>query len=137
MKKIFLLGILPSVVLLFSSCKKQEDNCNLIPAKIIRYDYDRVIFQLLTNENIGDANWQDVRTGQQYTNVVSYYNTCAIGAIANGNPATLYVTLKKTDENLFARDCFQCLALSQNPPQTKVDFTVVSENQCGQRNLLK
>jgi hypothetical protein len=137
MKKIFLLGILPSVVLLFSSCKKQEDNCTLIPAKIIRYDCDRVIFQLLTTENIGDANWEDVRTGQQYTNVVSYYNTCAIGAITNGTPAILYVTLKKTDENLFARDCIQCLAVSQNPPQTKVDFTAVFENQCDSKNLLK
>jgi hypothetical protein len=137
MKKIFLLGILPSVVLLFSSCKKQEENCNLIPAKIIRYDCDKVIFQLITNENIGDANWEDVRTGQQYTNVVSYYNTCAIGAITNGNLATLYVNLKKTDENLFAQDCNQCLAVSQNPPQTKVDFISVSENQCDQRNLLK
>jgi hypothetical protein len=137
MKKIFFMGILPSAVLLFSSCKKQQENCSLIPAKIIRYDCDRVIFQLLTNENIGDANWEDMRTGQQYTNVVSYYNTCAIGPIANGNLATLYVTLKKTDENLFARDCIQCLAVSQNPPQTEVDFISISENQCGTKNLLK
>ncbi len=130
MKKIFLPGILLSAVLLFSSCNKQEENCALIPAKIIRYDCDRVIFQLLTTESIGDASWEDVSSGQRYTNVVSYYNTCAIAAITNGNLNTLYVTLKKTEEDLFAPNCIQCQAISQNPPQTKVDFISVSENQC-------
>ena len=58
----------------FSSCEKSSSECKLVPAKVLRYDCDRVIFQLLTTKAIGDANWEDVQTGQRYNNVVSYYN---------------------------------------------------------------
>jgi hypothetical protein len=56
MKKILLPLIVGITLLPVFSCKKNSTtDCTLIPAKIIRYDCDKVIFQLLTNELIGDA----------------------------------------------------------------------------------
>jgi len=112
------------------ACNSGADKCNLIPAKILRYDCDRIVFQLLSKEQIGDADWQDVQTGIHYTNVVSYYNTCGIGKITDGKKDTLYVVVKKTTENLHNGDCMQCLLTSVKPPQTKVDFENISKIPC-------
>ncbi len=128
MKKIFLPVLTAGI--LFSSCEKAASDCELIPAEIIRYDCDRVIFKLHTSQNIGDADWVDVQNGQHHSNVVSYYNTCAVSAITNGEMKTLYVKLKKVNEDLVDGNCIQCLAISQNPPQSKVDFTTVSAEPC-------
>ena len=127
MKKLTLTGAGLLLVLAFAACckevcKNDEKDCQLIPAKIIRYDCDRVIFELLTTESIGDAVWVDGTTGSSYTNVVSYYNTCKIGGLTKGSKDTLYVRVKKTNANLTDGNCYQCLAISQDPPQTKVDF---------------
>ena len=130
MKKRNLIAVSIALLIAFSSCEKCEVECNLVPAKVIRYDCDRVIFQLLTNEVIGDANWEDVQTGQRYNNVVSYYNTCKIGELTNGEKITLYVSLKKPDNNTNNPDCNQCQAISQDPPQTKVDFAEISKAPC-------
>lgn len=130
MKTANLFTALIAVILIFSSCKKCDTPCNLIAAKIIRYDCDRVIFQLLTTETIGDADWEDVQTGQRYNNVVSYYNTCKIAEFTKGKKITLYVSFKEPDTNPTIPDCFRCEALSQNPPQTKVDFTEISISAC-------
>jgi hypothetical protein len=113
------------------STKKTNSDCDLIPAKIIRYDCDKVIFQLLTSQTIGDANWKDEVTGINYTNVVSYYNTCEIGGIAQGELTTLYVNPVKLNENKYNAACIQCLAISTNVPETKIDFLVVSKETCG------
>lgn len=130
MKKENLIAVLIASILIFGSCKKSVRDCNLIPAKIIRSDCDRVIFQLLTTENIGDANWEDVQTGQRYNNVVSYYNNCKIGELTNGKKITLYVSIKEPETNPNAPDCFRCEALSQNPPQAQVDFGEISKSPC-------
>jgi len=132
MKKLILPGIVLFVALFFSSCEKcMVDDCELIPAKVIRYDCDRVIFQLLTEERIGDSQWQDARTGIRYSNVVSYYNNCRIGALTNNCEIdTLYVKVKKINENLSAADCIQCQAISDSPPQTRVDFMDISITAC-------
>ena len=114
----------------FSSCEKSSSECKLVPAKVLRYDCDRVIFQLLTTKAIGDANWEDVQTGQRYNNVVSYYNNCKIAELANGEKITLYVTLKEPEINPAIGDCYRCQAISQNPPQTKVDFVEISKSPC-------
>lgn len=119
-----------AMLIAFSSCEKCDPECNPVAAKIIRYDCDRVIFQLLTTEPIGDANWEDVQTGQRYSNVVSYYNTCKIANLTNGEKVTLYVSLKQPVADPKMPDCFQCEALSQFPPQTKIDFADVSESPC-------
>lgn len=119
-----------ALLVAFSSCEKSSSECKLVPAKVLRYDCDRVIFQLLTSETIGDANWEDVQTGQQYSNVVSYYNNCKIAELTNGEKITLYVTLKEPEINPAIGDCYRCLAISQNPPQTKVDFAVISKYPC-------
>ncbi len=129
MKKRNLIIALIAPALIFGSCKKSDTDCNLIAAKIIRYDCDRVIFQLLTTESIGDTEWEDVQTGQRYSNVVSYYNTCKISELANGEMLTLYVSLNQPDNNTNI-PCYQCLAVSQNPPQTQVDFVEISKSPC-------
>lgn len=118
------------ILLGFSSCEKCIPDCELVPAKIIRYDCDRVIFQLLTPTPIGDPDWEDVQTGQRYSNVVSYYNTCKISTLTNGEKATLYVNFKEPDMNPVIGDCYRCQAISQAPPQTKVDFGTISETPC-------
>lgn len=120
------------LTLVFASCKKTSNECGLVQAKIIRYDCDRVIFQLITSESIGDANWVDVQTGQRFTNVVSYYNTCAVNTLTNGELASLYVNVKKTTETLYDSNCNQCQAISDNPPQTKVDFISISKTPCSE-----
>lgn len=123
-------GILLVFLAAFFSCSKSNDDCALVPAKILRYDCDRVIMQLETNEMIGDANWTDVQTGQSYNNVVSYYNTCEISRLTNGEKQTLYVRVQKTNENLIPDNCVQCQAIPQNPPQTKVVLTQIQTKPC-------
>ena len=130
MKTRNLIITLIGLILIFSSCKKCDTDCNLIAAKIIRYDCDRVIFQLLTTKAIGDADWEDVQTGQRYSNVVSYYNTCKIAEFTNGEKVTLYVSFKEPEINPDLQDCYRCQAISQNPPQTKVDFAAISKSSC-------
>ncbi len=116
---------------LLLSCKKENTDCYLIPAKILRADCDRIIFQLLTSESIGDANWVDVRTGQQYSNVVAYSNTCAISEILNNSSTdTLYVNPIKLTDRTLVPDCYQCQAISENPPLTNVDFKEISLSAC-------
>ena len=130
MKKRILFAATIVLLIAFSSFEKCDPECNLVPAKVIRYDCDRVIFQLLTTEAIGDANWEDVQTGQRYNNVVSYYNNCKIGEFTNGEKITLYVTLKEPEINPVIGDCVRCQAISQDPPQTKVDFAAISKVPC-------
>jgi hypothetical protein len=131
MKKILFPLIAVIALLTVSSCKKCKiADCTLIPAKIIRYDCDKVIFQLLTNELIGDATWTDVQTGLNYTNVVYYNNNCAVGTFSKGEKVTLYVNLKKVNTNVIPDGCVQCQAISQSPPATQVDMTNISVNPC-------
>jgi len=130
MKKVILSVVILAAIVSFTSCTKEFTDCNLVAAKIIRYDCDRVIFHLLTTESIGDADWQDLQTGTRYKNVVYYNNTCAITNLTNGNKDTLYVSIKKTYENNYDSDCVQCKAISLSPPQTKIDFTEVSRTRC-------
>ncbi len=137
MKKLLLPIVGFAALLSLLSCDKNKTptNCGVIPAKIIRYDCDRVIFQLLTNETIGDANWTDVQTGQNYSNVVYYKNTCAIAPFSNGGKPTLYVNLKKVTIDVpITNDCVQCEALSQNPPATQVDMIDISATLCNLSN---
>ncbi len=101
-----------------------------MPAKIIRYDCDRVIFQILSDELIGDSNWQDVQTGLKYKNVVSYYNTCKIAELTNGDKKTLYVLIKSDEQEYHSLDCIVCKAISPAPPKTKVDFIEISLSAC-------
>jgi hypothetical protein len=130
MKKKNLLAVAIILLTGLSSCKKSDSECELVPAKVIRYDCDRVIFQLLTTETIGDTNWVDVQTGQQYSNVVSYYNTCKIAEFTKGEKVTLFVKVKADTPVQDNLDCFRCQAISQDPPQTKVDFTEISKLSC-------
>ena len=127
-KKLFVVAI--GLLIAFSSCEKCEPECNLMAAKIIRYDCDRVILKLLSNETIGDANWKDVQTGQTYSNVVSYYNTCKVLSLTKGEKLTLYVALKQPNSGPDIPDCSRCEALSQHPPLAKIDFAEISKSSC-------
>lgn len=130
MKKRILFTTTIALLVAFSSCEKNNSECKLVAAKVLRYDCDRVIFQLLTTETIGDANWEDVQTGQRYNNVVSYYNTCKIAELTNGEKVTLYVSFKEPEINPAIGDCVRCQAISQAPPQTMVDFKEISKSPC-------
>jgi len=130
MKKRNLLAALFASIAIFSSCEKNNSECELTPAKIIRYDCDRVIFQMLTSDSFGDSNWEDVQTGIRYNNVFSYYNTCEITALTKGKMDTLYVNLKEPEINPAIGDCYRCQAISQAPPQTKVTIVEISKSPC-------
>jgi hypothetical protein len=123
------MGIL---LLATAACKKNKD-CNLVPAKMIRSDCDRVVFQVLSNKVTGDANWTNVQNGKTYTNVVADFNTCFYSAFLNKvtdsiiyiNPATVeYVRTNPPPA------CLQCLAISQAPPATTVRIGEVSSIPC-------
>lgn len=129
MKSKNILATTIALVIALTSCKKTNTDCSLIPAKIIRYDCDRVIFQLQSPTLIGDATWTDEQTGLQYTNVVSFYNTCKIAELTKGELKTIYVKPDLTNQTPDG-SCYQCLAVSQNPPQTKVGFTEISLSDC-------
>ena len=123
--------------LIFSSCKKQTA-CSLVPAKIIRRDCDRVVFQLLNNDFAGDTAWTDMYTGIRYTNVVSYYNTCAVGQATNGNFDTLFLNMERLTSPLFARDCIQCMIVTiNNPVHTNVEVTEISTIACDGTRIVR
>ena len=125
------LGLLATLMIAFASCKKSNNtDCSLVPVKVLRYDCDRVILQVLGPDAIGDSSWTDTVSGETYTNVVSYYNTCEIASITNGELQMLYVKLQPTTEHLFPPDCVQCLALPMAPPQTMVKLTEISTTSC-------
>lgn len=133
--KIKILVIALFVLLItFVSCKKDRPKCNLIPVKVLRYDCDRVILQFLTNEFKGDNTWKDTQTGQTYFNVASYYNTCKIAEITQGNKEVFYVSLKELEINSTNSDCAQCTGISQKPPIAKVDFSKISKTYCETNN---
>lgn len=118
------------ITLLLSACCKTKEDCRLVPAKVIRYDCDRVIFQLLTDEMLGDNDWLDVYSGQSYRNVVNCFNTCEIAAITKGELSTIYVNLEKTEHPLPPADCFQCQAIAKDPPVTTMIFKNISAEPC-------
>jgi hypothetical protein len=128
--KIFKLLLAGFVITVPFACKKSTSDCSLVPAKVIRYDCDRVILQLMTSQPIGDNQWTDVFTGNTYQNVVSYYNTCQVSTITNGELVTIYVKPELTQQDLSLPDCYQCQAISNNPPQTKVLLTEIQEVPC-------
>lgn len=130
MKKTSLILVVALALISFSSCEKCLEDCELIPAKVIRYDCDRVIFQLLTNEMLGDNTWTDVNSGQVYSNVVSYAGICEIVAITKGEYSTIYVKPEKTELPSSAGDCIQCQAISNQPPNTKVIFKEIATQPC-------
>lgn len=130
MKKTILILVAALALFSFSSCEKCLEDCELIPAKVIRYDCDRVIFQLLTPEMMGDNTWTDVNSGQLYSNVVSYADICEIVAITKGEYSTIYVKPEKTELPSPAGDCIQCQAVSNRPPNTKVIFKEISTEPC-------
>ena len=124
-------GLFAGLLIAFVSCKKTETtDCSLVPVKVLRYDCDRVILQVLSADAIGDSSWTDVFSGQTYNNVVSYYNTCEIAAITNGELQTLYVKMEPAGDEQLPSDCVQCLAISQDPPQSRVKMTVISTTPC-------
>ncbi len=129
MKKTTLSLMVLAVVASLISCKKSNIDCSLIPAKIIRYDCDRVIVQILSPNIIGDSTWVDIQSGQPYANVVSFYNTCKIAELTKGQLMTIFI---KPDTTNLAPiiSCYQCLAVSPSPPQTKIDFTEISLSGC-------
>lgn len=130
MKRILQFTASAILLFAFSSCEKCIVDCDLVPAKIIRYDCDRVIFQIMDGSAAGDADWEDVQTGRHYNNVVSYSNTCKIASLTNGQMVTLYVSIKKSGTQPKTTDCYQCQAVSANPPQTMVDFGDIATEPC-------
>lgn len=133
----FILQLSTTFILLFvfSSFGKCGLDCDHVAVKILRYDCDRVIVQILDTEITADPVSKDVQTGKEYNNVLSHYNTCKIAGIAKGENAALYVNIKQLC-NSGLGDCVQCEAFSQHPPKTRVDFTTIEERPCGEKNVL-
>ncbi len=115
---------------MLTACTKNEIECDLIPARVIRYNCDRVIFQLQTAELIGDSNWQDVHSGKYYDNVVNYENICEIAALTKGELVTIFVNPVKISSGRIQPDCVQCQAISDSPPESWVKFTAINEASC-------
>lgn len=139
MKKIILGALVLVTAIQLTSCEKmnchtldKKPDCELIPAKIIRYDCDRVIFELLTNEKIGDESWKDETSGTTYHNVASCFNTCPISEITKGSITTLYVKIKQTEEFITNGDCVQCQAISTNVPSRQIDFLEIKTRPCAE-----
>ena len=115
----------------FFACKNEQTNsCSLMPAKIIRFDCDRVIFQLLTNDFAGDAEWTDVHTGNRYNNVVYWFNNCGLSAGNHDLMDTVYINPERITVPRYPENCVQCQAVSSNPPQTMVEVTEISDAPC-------
>lgn len=130
MKKIMFISVLFTAVIFCLSCAKTNEVCELVPAKIIRFDCDRVIFQMIPPGKFGDSSWTDVQTGISYSNVFSYYNTCQVSELAKGKFATLYIKVKETYDASILENCAQCQAVSQNPPKTMVQMTKIEASPC-------
>ena len=60
------------------------------------------------------------------------HNTCKIAALANGEKITLYVKANMEPPESINKfpECFHCEAISQSPPQTKVDFQNIAKKSC-------
>ncbi len=139
MKKLIIQTLIVSAITLsFLSCKKIDcidhitDKCKLIPAKILRYDCDRIIFELKTDQKIGDENWTNSSTGQTHHNVVACFNTCPVSEITKGKMVTVYVKLKETEQFFTNEACVTCPAVSTNVPDKQVDFLEIKSEpfQC-------
>lgn len=118
--------------ILLISCRKENGNtCDLIPAKILRVDCDRIIFQLETSEMIGDNTWTNIDDNTTYDNVVMYRNTCKIAEKTNGYAnMVLYVDPEKITSPENPANCIECQAISRNPPLQWVDFKTISDQAC-------
>lgn len=142
MKQFILTASCLVTIVVTSSCEKIDshfskkpvekiaDECDLIPAKILRYECDGVVFQLQGEKAFGDVAWEDKTTGVIHSNVVFYHNTCEINTLTNGELTTLYVNAQKTNTPAQPADCMQCLAVTENAPQTKVSFSSISKESC-------
>lgn len=142
MKTLILTASCLVTLLVTSSCEKIDtyflkkpvekiaDECDLIPAKILKYECDGVVFQLQGNKAFGDAEWEDKTTGIKYSNIVFYHNICEINTLTNGELSILYVNAQKTNTPAQPADCMQCLAVTENAPQTKVSFSSISKEPC-------
>lgn len=58
MKKRNLFVVTIAMFIVFSSCEKSNTDCNRMPAKVIWYDWDRVVFQLSIPSPFGDPDWE-------------------------------------------------------------------------------
>lgn len=103
--------------------------------KILRHDCDRVILQLIDGNITGDPDWEDIRTGMHYNNVVSCYNTCAFQFITNNVIEEVYLENARLVQNpSVPANCIQCQAISQQPPQTEIDMDNVVFAPCAEKN---
>lgn len=133
MRILMFTAIIGCFIGLFSCCKEVNE-CKLVPVKILRADCDRVIFQLLSSDGIGDPQWVNVQTGMQYENVFYCKDVCAIASMGKGVSDTLYVAIKKNYDASILGDCVTCQAISQDPPATLVEFTEMSLTPCQDKN---
>jgi hypothetical protein len=66
----------------------------------------------------------------QYSNVVAYYNTCAIANLTKGDKDTVYVKVNKANQNLYDSKCVKCQVISETPPLTKINIAKIRETPC-------
>lgn len=136
MKLLTSISLLAIVAL--SGCEKKEKTlvCEYTEVVRLRTDCDRIIFKVLSNNFTGDATWTDVSNGKQHSNVIAMINPCRFFSIPYPvwqRRDTFYVKIKQLPNNnppIPGEDCAQCLAISNNPPKTQVDFTEIQLSPC-------
>jgi hypothetical protein len=115
------------------ACSKQNDKkanaCAFVPAKVLRYDCDIVIIQVLTSDLIGDAQWVNVHNGNRYDNVVFVKTGCDPIGNRNDPFGIFYVKLGPPVTNLL-RCGVQCQAIPSSPPTTEKSILEQSQSAC-------
>jgi hypothetical protein len=138
MKNKLQLVLIAMIIMGFSACEKKQTTveCQLIQVVRLRSDCDRIIFKVISENRIGDANWTDNSTGQTHTNVVAMINPCRFNSLPYPEMQrrdTFFVKIQQLPNSslpIVGENCVQCLALSNNPPTAKVDFLIIDTSTC-------
>ncbi len=131
MKKAAFSLLLVASLMLWLGCDKSDPGCDLQPVQILRYDCDRVIFRFLQPNGQGDASWTNIFDGRTYQHVSSASINCTWGQQLSSQPDTIYVKLREVATLVAYPGCAQCQAISSEPPQSKMEITELSLQECG------
>lgn len=116
--------ILPCLLLfsLFAvQCKKNKLPKECLTGKVIILTCSMVI-QVLNNNNVGEDNWKDIKTGQFYDNVFVVANSCKFPTLKSGD--IVFFTIQQPNS-----DCGSCLAYDGQPGK-KYDIKKLYTEPC-------
>lgn len=120
----------------FLSCQKNNliveeystnNNCKLIPAKIICLDCDNLFVELQTDTIIGDLTWIDIVNG------TSYHNVLSISADRNLTYQPGDIIYLDNITSIYSGPtpiCFPCPLTGQIPPVKSAQVSNISTSSC-------